>query len=135
MLTCNIFRMSNNKVVNSVCMYIKLYLYHDRLIKRQTNKVTRLKVSSHTAQEIIRIKKVVWMRCFHWNWQSLPFLAYTPFLIKPFHLAISPLFRPVILLLILNFLFKKAYSFPNLSLLFNNFELFWGRGNKLFRGL
>ena len=33
------------------------------------------------------------------------------------HLTISPLFRPFILLLILNFLSEKAYLFPNLSLL------------------
>ena len=37
-------------------------------------------------------------------------------LITPFHLTISPLFRPVIPLLILNFLSWRAYSFLNLTL-------------------
>ena len=54
------------------------------------------------------------------NWQALPFLASrhtSTILITPFHLTISPLFRPVILLLILNLLSEKAYLFPNSSLL------------------
>ena len=45
------------------------------------------------------------------NWQPLLFLASrhtSTILITPFHLTISPLFRPVILLLMLNFLSEKA---------------------------
>ena len=50
---------------------------------------------------------------------DLPFLASkhtSTILITPFHLTISPLFRPVIPLLILNFLSWRAYSFLNLTL-------------------
>ena len=51
----------------------------------------------------------------------LPFLAsrHTSTIVPttPFHLTISLLYRPVIRLLILNFLSERAYSFLNLSLL------------------
>ena len=35
---CNVFRMRNNKLVKSIC----IYLHHVRKIKRKTNKVMRL---------------------------------------------------------------------------------------------
>ena len=55
------------------------------------------------------------------NWHPLPFLVsswlISTILITPFHLTISPLSIPLILLLVLNSLFQKAYLFPNLSIL------------------
>ena len=99
MLACNIFRIKDNNVIESI--YKNSFSDH-----------------LHT-----RFSEHMWGLFRPWRvrkWQPLPFLVSrltSAILLTPFHLMISPLSIRLIFPLILNSLFEKAYLFPNLSFL------------------